>query len=96
MLELRARKNCSSFWARTRSDRDDTLGTASRRHYRLDQQAVPVVRGVPRRTVYYRARQGGPVGVGALRGPDQGMIEENPSFGYRTVARLLGFNKSTV
>src|SRR5690625_7219967 len=24
------------------------------------------------------------------------MIEENPSFGYRTVAWLLGFNKNTV
>ncbi len=24
------------------------------------------------------------------------MIEENPSFGYRTVAHLLGFNKNTV
>ena len=24
------------------------------------------------------------------------MIEENPSFGYRTVAALLGFNKNTV
>jgi len=24
------------------------------------------------------------------------MIEENPSFGYRTVAGLLGFNKNTV
>ena len=24
------------------------------------------------------------------------MIEQNPTFGYRTVARLLGFNKNTV
>lgn len=36
MLELRARKNCSPCWARTRSDRDDPSGTASRRHHRLD------------------------------------------------------------
>lgn len=43
MLELRARKNCSPCWARTRSDRDDPPGTAGRRHSRLDQQAVPMV-----------------------------------------------------
>ena len=28
--------------------------------------------------------------------PIKAMIEENPSFGYRTVAHLLGFNKNTV
>ena len=28
--------------------------------------------------------------------PIKAMIEDNPSFGYRTVAHLLGFNKSTV
>ncbi len=28
--------------------------------------------------------------------PIKGIIEENPSFGYRTVAALLGFNKHTV
>lgn len=44
MLELRARKNCSPSWARTRSDRDDPPGTSSRRHHRLDRQAVPMVR----------------------------------------------------
>lgn len=44
MLELRARKNCSPCWARTRSDRDDPPGTANRRHHRLDQQVVPVNR----------------------------------------------------
>ncbi|KDD47732.1 integrase core domain protein [Bordetella bronchiseptica MBORD901] len=43
MLELRARKNCSPCWTGTRSDRDDPPGTASRRHHRLDRQAVPLV-----------------------------------------------------
>lgn len=43
MLELRARKNCSPCWARTTNDRDDPPGTASRRHHRLDLEAVPVV-----------------------------------------------------
>lgn len=28
--------------------------------------------------------------------PIKAMIEESPSFGYRTVAHLLGFNKKTV
>jgi len=28
--------------------------------------------------------------------PIKAMIEENPSFGYRTVAHLLEFNKNTV
>src|SRR5690606_9909299 len=43
MLELRARKNCSPCWARTRNDRDDPPGTARRRDHRLDCQAVPLV-----------------------------------------------------
>ena len=43
MLELRARKNRSPCWARTTSDRDDPPGTATRRHHRLDLEAVPVV-----------------------------------------------------
>ena len=28
--------------------------------------------------------------------PIKAMIEDNPSFGYWTVAHLLGFNKNTV
>ena len=43
MLELRARKNRSPCWARTTNDRDDPPGTATRRHHRLDLEAVPVV-----------------------------------------------------
>jgi putative transposase len=38
--------------------------------------------GMPRRTVYDT--------------PTKAMIEAEPSFGYRTVAWLLGFNKNTV
>lgn len=45
MLQLRARKNCSPCWARTRSNREEPPGTADRRHHRLDQQIVSVVRG---------------------------------------------------
>ena len=42
MLEMRARESCNPFWARTRNDGDDPLGTEARRIRRLDQQAVPV------------------------------------------------------
>ena len=37
-------KNCSPCWARKTSDRDDPPGTHGRRHSRLDQQALPMVR----------------------------------------------------
>lgn len=71
MLELRARKNCGPCWARTRSDRDDPPGTAGRRHYRLDQQTVPVVRGATTHRVL-PASEGGADAAGSLRGTDQG------------------------
>lgn len=50
----------------------------------------------PRRTVYYRRVKATPKLQEHLVTPIKAMIEENPSFGYRTVARLLGFNKDTV
>ena len=43
MLELRARKNCSPCWARTRSDRDDPPRTPGGRCRCLDQSPMPVV-----------------------------------------------------
>ena len=52
--------------------------------------------GVPRRTVYYRPVKAPPKCQDKLVTPIKAMIEENPSFGYRTVAGLLGFNKNTV
>ena len=52
--------------------------------------------GVPRRTVYYRPTKSPPKIDPAFEKPIKKMIEENPSFGYRTVAWLLGFNKNTV
>ena len=51
---------------------------------------------MPRRTVYYRATQAAPKVQEQFVKPVKAMIEENPSFGYRTVAHLLGFNKNTV
>jgi putative transposase len=52
--------------------------------------------GVPRRTVYYRPTRKPPRIQERFSVPIKQMIEENPSFGYRTVAHLLGFNKNTV
>ena len=51
---------------------------------------------VPRRTLYYRPQKAAPKLQPQLVEPIKEMIEENPSFGYRTVAGLLGMNKNTV
>ncbi|OWW18037.1 IS3 family transposase [Noviherbaspirillum denitrificans] len=51
---------------------------------------------VPRRTVYYKPVKGSPKVQTCFAQPIKAMIEENPSFGYRTVAHLLDFNKNTV
>jgi putative transposase len=52
--------------------------------------------GVPRRTVYYKPIKAIPKVDPRFAVPIKAMIEENPSFGYRTVAFLLGLNKNTV
>ena len=52
--------------------------------------------GVPRRTVYYKPVKSPPKIDPAFEAPIKAMIESEPSFGYRTVAWLLGFNKNTV
>jgi hypothetical protein len=51
---------------------------------------------VPRRTVYYRPTKATSRVQERFEAPIRAMIEEEPSFGYRTVAGLLGFNKNTV
>ena len=66
-----------------------------------DGIAVPLTKlcawfGVPRRTVYYQPVKAPPKIDPAFEAPIKAMIEENPSFGYRTVAYLLGLNKNTV
>ena len=66
-----------------------------------DGIAVPMTKlcawfGVPRRTVYYKPVKAPPKIDPAFEEPIKAMIEESPSFGYRTVAWLLGFNKNTV
>ncbi len=51
---------------------------------------------VPRRTVYYQSTKAAPKVQERFEAPIKAMIEQEPSFGYRTVASLLGFNKNTV
>lgn len=51
---------------------------------------------MPRRTFYYRPTQAVPKLREALVAPVKALIEQEPSFGYRTVAGLLGMNKNTV
>ena len=51
---------------------------------------------VPRRTIYYRPTKTAPKVQEQFEAPIKAMIEQEPSFGYRTVASLLGFNKNTV
>jgi putative transposase len=52
--------------------------------------------GVPRRTVYCKPVKATPKVDLRFAEPIKAMIEKEPSFGYRTVAWLLGFNKNTV
>ena len=51
---------------------------------------------VPRRTFYYRPTKADPKLRDELVAPIKALIEQEPSFGYRTVASLLGMNKNTV
>ena len=52
--------------------------------------------GVARRSVYYKPTKAPPTVKLELAEPIKAMIEEEPSFGYRTVASLLDMNKNTV
>lgn len=52
--------------------------------------------GVPRRTVYYQPSRSAPKVNPVLAARIKTLIEEEPSFGYRTVAGLLEMNKNTV
>jgi putative transposase len=51
---------------------------------------------VPRLTVYFKPTKAAPKVYPCFADPIKTMIEKEPSFGYRTVAWLLGFNKNTV
>lgn len=64
----------------------------------IDVSIVKLCRwfGVARRTMYYRPTRAAPKVDARFAAPIKAMIEANPSFGYRTVAHLLDFNKNTV
>jgi putative transposase len=51
---------------------------------------------VPRRTFYYQPTKAAEGAAKRWPSPIKAMIEQEPSFGYRTVAGLLGMNKNTV
>lgn len=50
----------------------------------------------PRRTMYYKPTKAAAKVKPELAAPIKALIEEEPSFGYRTVAGLLAMNKNTV
>jgi len=52
--------------------------------------------GVARRSFYYQPVKADPVVRPELATPIKALIEQEPSFGYRTVAGLLDMNKNTV
>lgn len=66
-----------------------------------DGIAVPMTKlcqrfGMARRTLHYRATRKRPVVRPELAEPIKQLIEEEPTFGYRTAASLLGMNKNIV
>ena len=68
---------------------------------RDDGFAVPMTKlcrwfEVARRTTYYKPSRAPAKVKPELAEPIKEMIEAEPSFGYRTVAALLGMNKNTV
>jgi putative transposase len=72
-----------------------------KRGLREDGITVPMTKlclwfDVPRRTVYYKPVKAKPKVQDRFAGPIKQMIEAEPSFGYRTVASLLSFNKNAV
>lgn len=64
--------------------------------YRVSVSQLCLWFDVPRRTFYYRPSKSTPKLRAELVAPIKALIEEEPSFGYRTVAGLLRMNKNTV
>ncbi|WP_254871572.1 hypothetical protein [Pseudooceanicola sp. HF7] len=70
-------------------------GHLGRRHCCVYRQAMRVVRHSSAGG-YYEPVKAAPKVDPRFFGPIKKMIEETPSFGYRSVAWLLGFNKNTL
>jgi putative transposase len=95
MLELRARKNPVP------AGRGREVIETIRQGLQADGITVSISKlckwfEVPRRTVYYRPMKPALSLQERFVTPIKAMIEESPSFGYRTVAHLLGLTKNTV
>jgi putative transposase len=95
MLELRARKSTAPA-GRGR----EIIGTI-RQGLNDDGYTVSISQlcrwfEVPPRTVHCRPRRKRPTVQERFCQPIKQMIEDNPSFGYRTVAHLLSFNENAV
>lgn len=74
---------------------------SERQHLKAEGVAVPTTKqckwfGVARCRTYYKPTLSAAKVNAELATPDKAMIEADPSFGYRTVAALLGMNKNTV
>ena len=76
-------------------DPEHPSGPSRRGYQGSADQALHLVEG-PRRTVCYRPTKAVPKVDPRFAEPIRVMIEQEPSFGYRTVAWLPGFNKNTV
>ena len=83
---------------------DKTVGSSERLHpagpfvrwdHGASDQALRLV-WRPAETVYYKTTKAAPKVDLRFANPIKEMIEKEPSFGYRTVAWPLGFNKNTV
>jgi hypothetical protein len=96
MLELRDRKELQSPLGE-----DEKWSRRIRQGLQEEGYTVSISQlcrwfGVPRRSFYHRPSRKPPVVQERFCQPIKQMIEEKPSFGYRTVAHLLRFNKNTV
>lgn len=95
MLELRAKKTAVPV------ERGREVIETIRQELKEDGFIVSIAKlcqwfNIARRTVYYKPTKAAPKVDPKFVEPIKAMIEESPSFGYRTAAHLLGFNKNTV
>ena len=93
MLELRARKNCSP------AGRGREVIETIRQGLKEEGIVVSISQlcrwfEVPRRTFYYQPVKSPPKVQPRFAEPIKAMIEDNPSFGYRTVATCWGSTRT--
>ena len=94
MLELRARKSWLPAGQRGREMILSLQQGLAEEGVRVSLVKLCQWFEMPRRSVYYRSIKAAPKVQEQLVKPIKAMIEENPSFGYRTVAHLFGMNRT--